>query len=412
MGVAGRAFGVQFQESIDFLKGKIAETSLAWDSLAGPVHAKVFTVAGSTKVDLVKDIHQALVDAKTQGTTISDFRKRFDQAVNDHGWTYHGTRGWRTGVIFHTNMNTADMAGRWKQLWENREDRPYLQYRTAGDGRVRPLHQSWNGAIYPITASWWDTHYPPNGWGCRCGVRSYSAGDIKVRKLTVQDPPPITYRDVIHAKTGEITDRVPVGIDSGWDHNVGKSWQQPEVELGRKLMALPEQLRGPMIERTISPAFQQAMKADWMAFQTAVEGGQQTGFQVVGYTDAETVAALRQIGQQVPEISSNAIGVTAATAERLAAKGTGWSADKLADIPLMLRDYQAVLWDTHDELLHILPNDGPGGKVTAGVIKLALQPPGRGKLDGALAVQGVGVERLTDLAGERYKVLLGRVPQR
>ncbi len=105
-----RPFGVKFGEAIDYLKGKLPETTQAWDDLAGPIHGKVFTVAGATKVDLVRDLQRSLVSALENGTTITQFRKDFDQAVQQHGWTYKGKRGWRTSVIFDNNMRSAHMA--------------------------------------------------------------------------------------------------------------------------------------------------------------------------------------------------------------------------------------------------------------------------------------------------------------
>jgi hypothetical protein len=63
--MAGEAqpFGVKFDEAIRNLKGKLPEGSMAWDDLAGPVHGKVFTVAGAITVDLVRDLQNALVSA-------------------------------------------------------------------------------------------------------------------------------------------------------------------------------------------------------------------------------------------------------------------------------------------------------------------------------------------------------------
>ena len=43
-----------------------------------------------------------------------------------------------------------------------------LRYVAVLDARTRPEHRAWHGLILPIDHPLWDTHYPPNGWGCRC----------------------------------------------------------------------------------------------------------------------------------------------------------------------------------------------------------------------------------------------------
>lgn len=55
------------------------------------------------------------------------------------------------------------MAGRGSQRQANKARRPFSQYRTAGDARVRPLRRQWSGAIYPIGDASCQTHDPPNG---------------------------------------------------------------------------------------------------------------------------------------------------------------------------------------------------------------------------------------------------------
>lgn len=66
------------------------------------------------------------------------------------------------------------MAARWKEFEKDGEDY-YLQYRTAGDARVRKTHQRLHGITLPITSKFWDKYFPPNGWNCRCTV-------VQVRK--------------------------------------------------------------------------------------------------------------------------------------------------------------------------------------------------------------------------------------
>lgn len=69
---------------------------------------------------------------------------------------------------------SATMAAKWEQFSED-GDRYNLQYRTAKDDKVRPEHAALDGVTLPMSDSFWETYYPPNGWNCRCTV-------VQVRK--------------------------------------------------------------------------------------------------------------------------------------------------------------------------------------------------------------------------------------
>lgn len=128
---------VKFQEAISLYRQKIKIATDSWRDLQGMIHSKAFTVAGATKTQLLDDLYKAVDKAISNGETISQFRKRFDNIVKDHGWSYKGRRGWRTQVIFQNNKNNARAAGRWQQQERLKHRRPFLMYSTAGDNRVR-----------------------------------------------------------------------------------------------------------------------------------------------------------------------------------------------------------------------------------------------------------------------------------
>ncbi len=71
-------------------------------------------------------------------------------------------------------QSSAQMAAKWERFMED-GDRYNLQYRTAGDGKVRPEHAALNGVTLPPSDTFWEEYYPPNGWNCRCTV-------VQVRK--------------------------------------------------------------------------------------------------------------------------------------------------------------------------------------------------------------------------------------
>ena len=76
---------------------------------------------------------------------------------------------------------SSQMAANWERI-EADGDRYNLQYRTAGDDKVRPEHEELNGVTLPPSDPFWRIYYPPNGWNCRCTA-------IQVRKSKFPETP-------------------------------------------------------------------------------------------------------------------------------------------------------------------------------------------------------------------------------
>lgn len=92
------------------------------------------------------------------------------------------------------------MAAKWEQFRKD-GDRYHLQYRTAGDDKVRPEHAALNRVTLPIDDPFWHDYYPPNGWNCRCTV-------VQVRKSKY----PVTPHDEAMALGDEATGNDTKGI--------------------------------------------------------------------------------------------------------------------------------------------------------------------------------------------------------
>lgn len=218
-------FKLPFAEQEAFFREKLNIPTQKWDDLWKDQHAKGFMVAGAYKTDLLTDFRTAVDKAITQGTTLETFRKDFDRIVATHGWSYNGTRNWRSELIYSTNIRQSYNAARWAQLTdpEQLQALPYLTYKH-GDSRVPRLHHlAWDGTTLPADDPWWDTHYPQNGWGCKCRVYGSTRKEYAAAKKSGKGEAPPS---PIDPKTG-----APVGIDKGWDYNVGKaafgkSWVQ------------------------------------------------------------------------------------------------------------------------------------------------------------------------------------------
>jgi uncharacterized protein with gpF-like domain len=240
------ATALPFQEAIDFFRAKVRIPTDSWLDLQTYEHDFGFMVAGVTKGQMLTDFQDAVDKAIADGTTLQEFRKSFDDIVTKNGWSYKGARGWRSETIYSTNVRTAYQAGRYKQMTDPDvlAYRPFWRYRHGDSVRPRPLHQSWNGVTLPADHPWWQSHFTPNGWGCKCFIESLSKRDVEKEGIKVADKAPDdgTY-EWTNKKTGE-TMEIPKGIDPGWQYAPGA---KPEADRARvvreSMMGLPEPMQ-------------------------------------------------------------------------------------------------------------------------------------------------------------------------
>lgn len=221
-------FDLPFQEQIDFFRAKLNLPTEAWDDIWQAAHDRAFVVAGAMKADLLDDLRQAVDKAISTGTTLETFRKDFTEIVGRRGWQGWTGEGspegfaWRTKVIYETNLRSSYAAGRWAQL--NDPDfkalMPFWRYvHNDSVANPRPQHKRWGDAklTLPTDHPFWRTHFPPNGWGCRCRVTA-----VMAPKAGDATEPPQGW-DVPNER-GELP-----GIDKGWAYAPGASGWLPDA---------------------------------------------------------------------------------------------------------------------------------------------------------------------------------------
>lgn len=215
-----------FNEAVKFFRQKINLPTRTWTDISEGMHARAFVVAGATKDELLTDFRESVRKAIEDGTTLGEFRKDFDKIVQKHGWQYNGGRGWRTRVIYDTNLRQAYNAGREKQMQdpELRKRRPYGIYiHNDSVEHPRPEHLANNNKVVALDDSWWDVWTPQNGWGCKCKKRMASQRDLDRLGLQVTTPPPVELVDVQIGRRGPNprTVKTVKGIDPGFAFNPG-----------------------------------------------------------------------------------------------------------------------------------------------------------------------------------------------
>lgn len=221
-----------FRSAVEFLKGKTPLPKAEYEALDEEARALAFTVAGYTEAEVLQEFLGSITEAVEQGKTMREFREGMDAWLEGNG--YGGLTPDRAELIFRTNVQTAYNAGHYKSMMEAARLRPYWMYVTAADGRVRDTHAALHGAVYRADDPFWDVWYPPNGYKCRCHVRSYSERQVRERGLQVAKGVP---RDV-DLETGEIRMLRP---DKGFSGNPAKQrWQPDTSKLSREVRAAYE----------------------------------------------------------------------------------------------------------------------------------------------------------------------------
>ena len=205
------------REAMAFLRAKGLRPSSHWLSVWREEHASAFTVAQMTGQDLLRQTHRALERALRRGETLDTFRKRLLPFLRKKGWVPKGRGGnvpARLRRVYDTNLRTAHAAGHWNRIHRRRDLLPWLVYALGPSEEHREQHALWAGLCLRVDDPWWRTHYPPNGWGCKCHVRQVAEPPKGARTKA----PPIETRPWTNPATKQ-TVHVPEGIDPGWDYN-------------------------------------------------------------------------------------------------------------------------------------------------------------------------------------------------
>ena len=226
------------KEAVDYFRKKGYKLTVDWHEMQREEHAYNFTVAKVTSLDLLQDIRRSVDKAIADGITFNDFQKELKPILADKGWWGRKTvtdpntgeerevqlgSPRRLKIIFDTNLRTSYAAGRWEQVQRTKKTRPYLRYVAVLDNRTRDQHRNWHNTVLPADDPFWNEHYPPNGWRCRCTVQQLGPRDLKRLGLDVSNTPPSgAPKTYIDKKTGE-TIHVPPGVDPAFSYNVGQA---------------------------------------------------------------------------------------------------------------------------------------------------------------------------------------------
>ncbi|WP_126456722.1 phage minor head protein [Sulfuriflexus mobilis] len=227
------------KDALDYFRDKELRVGFDYRDVWGEEHANAFTVAKAMQLDVLDDVRGALDEALADGTTFQQFKKELKPRLQKKGWwgqqeqvdPASGEKRLvqlgsprRLKTIYRANLRSARAAGQWQRAQRTKKTHPYLIYELGPSEKHRAQHVAWAGIILPIDHPFWKTHYPPNGWGCKCRVRQVSRRERERLVATgnyLTEAPTIKTRKWLNKRTGESLD-VPEGLDPAWMRNPGQ----------------------------------------------------------------------------------------------------------------------------------------------------------------------------------------------
>lgn len=217
-----------FQEAVDYFKGRVPVTAEVFYQIAEEYRSLAFTVSGYTKAQILKRFYDELLAALEEGRTLQEFRSGINDFLEAKG--YEGLSPLQTDLIFRTNIQTAYNAGHYQRMTDPAvlKLRPFWQYDAVNDTRTRPSHLEMDGRVFPADSPVWDIWFPPNGFKCRCTVKTLSRRQVEQRGLTVETTFPAVAPDP-HFGSNPAKVRFEPDL-SGYPEPLVKAYQAREKE--------------------------------------------------------------------------------------------------------------------------------------------------------------------------------------
>jgi len=188
--------GMEPKRAIEYLRRKGFSITWNWHEMEAAAHARAFTVAKATSLDILQDLKNGM-----KGRSLREYQRELEPILRAKGWwgkkeVLDADTGEITKVqlgsvrrlqtIYQTNMQSAYMAGRYVDAVDAQDSHPYAMYIAVQDASTRPSHAALHGRVFRLDDPVWQHICPPNGYGCRCRFVTLTEAEVKRRGLVVE----------------------------------------------------------------------------------------------------------------------------------------------------------------------------------------------------------------------------------
>jgi len=186
------------EDAIAFIANKPLVSREVFNKLLPELKALAFTISGVQGADTLQRVRDRIADLPAGGDW-DDIKKQIlpeitpyfvdPDADEEERAAQERAASTRAELLIRTHGQQAYATAQYGMLNEQRDLFPNWQYLTLGDGHVRPTHAALDGIVLPANHEFWNSHYPPWEWGCRCQVVPLTRGETAKMQTRDEDKP-------------------------------------------------------------------------------------------------------------------------------------------------------------------------------------------------------------------------------
>jgi len=158
---------VPFEQAAEIVAKRSPVAREVFKRLLPELRARAVLISGVEDLNVVQQVRDLIAEIPRGG----GWESAKEQIVEKLGpWMDEEAAGKRAVLLMRHHGFQAYAAAQHEVMVEQKAVLPYWKYLTVGDERVREAHAALHGLILPADDPFWNDHFPPWDWGCRCRV--------------------------------------------------------------------------------------------------------------------------------------------------------------------------------------------------------------------------------------------------
>lgn len=158
---------VPHKEAMELIRNKPPVTREIFKKLLPELRARTFLISGIEDMNVLQQIRDVVAELPA-GEGWDATKNKIVDALGP--WMDEKAAKSRATLLLRHHGFQAYSAADYRSAVESKGSFPYWKYSTMGDERVRDSHAALNGLVLPADDPFWESHYPPWDWNCRCMV--------------------------------------------------------------------------------------------------------------------------------------------------------------------------------------------------------------------------------------------------